>query len=147
MMHPLKWLADETQNPNPRVEEKWIRSWTEAWERTFVFKRRSEWRPASSLLKGTARTGRRAPAVKAVLKQTPSPVRGLSLGLWEWDWTVQHCWKILHKHLYCECSRWLRLEPVCVRGKIPSHWSCLQETFCFLLLLRCRYLISVDHCG
>lgn len=46
-------------------------------------------------LEGIARTERQAPAVRAILKQTPSPVRGLSLGLWkwEWDWTVQACWK------------------------------------------------------
>lgn len=25
--------------------------------------------------------------------------------------------KIQQKHLYCECSRWLRLDPVYVRGK------------------------------
>lgn len=77
------------------AQEKQIKRRGEWETAVFFFKRNPEWRSANMPLEGIARTERQAPAVRAILKQTPSPARGLSLGLWkwEWDWTVQPCRK------------------------------------------------------
>lgn len=96
-------------------------------------------------LEGIARTERQAPAVSAILKQTPSPVRGLSLGRWkwEWDWTVQPRWKhswitLIYFYLFIfkppltvpDASDWTR----CMLGRekkvVSFHWSCSQATSC-----------------
>lgn len=61
------------------------------------------------------RTKRELPEVRAILKQTPSPVRGLSLGLWEseQDWTVLLCGKhskalLLLFHRLPDASDWTK---------------------------------------
>lgn len=106
------------------------------------------WRSANMPLEGIARTERQAPAVSAILKQTPSPVRGLSLGRWkwEWDWTVQPCWKyswctLIYFYLFI-ClffnHHWLfqmpRIGPgACWEGEKKGgsfHWSCSHATSC-----------------
>lgn len=114
-------------------------------EKAFL-KRNPEWRSARTPLEGIARTERRAPAVRAILKQTPSLVRGLSLGLWkwEWDWTVQPCWKYSRSTFFF--PPWMFQMPqigpgVCWKEKKSS--SFFTEVVCkqhFLLLLRCKYL-------
>ena len=125
--------------PFPSVWEKQIRSWGEGrcWLGregfSFLKKRNPEWRSASTPSKGIARTKRRAPAVRSIFKQTPSPVRGLSLGLWEWewDWTVQACWKYSRSPIcfFPECSR---LDLGTLHGgknPVPFRWSYLWATF------------------
>lgn len=102
------------------------------------FKGNSQWRSANTFLEGIARTERQAPAVRAILKQTPSPVRGLSLGLWkwEWDWTVQPCWKYPRSTFF---SPWMLQMPQIGPGVCWEQWqinvaafhqSCLQATPC-----------------
>lgn len=94
-----------------------------------------------------ARTERQAPAVRAILKQTPSLVRGLSLGLWEWewDWTVQPCWKYSRSTLFSECSRCLRfdLDYSMLKEKKSIFTEVVSKQHC-LIPLSCLYLYQVD---